>query len=139
MTELESRVIRGMQGDGEVMKGVGAPTPTPTPTEDAAPTENDVGRAFMVIDEIMDGCPGEGDGLRGGDRVCAVGNVTWGFEDPSASPPAEVLRNATQTFADNENSVVRVVVLRRGERVAVEVTPRAWSGRGLVGCHMRSV
>ena len=115
------------------MKGVGAPTPTPTPTE------NDVGRAFMVIDEIMDGCPGEVDGLRVGDRVCAVGNVTWGFEDPSASPPAEVLRNATQTFADNENSVVRVVVLRRGERVAVEVTPRAWSGRGLVGCHMRSV
>ena len=69
MTELESRVIRGMQGDGEVMKGVGAPTPTPTPTEDAAPTENDVGRAFMVIDEIMDGCPGEVDGLRVGDRV----------------------------------------------------------------------
>ena len=114
-------------------------TPAATPTEDAAPTENDVGRAFMVIDEIMDGCPGEVDGLRVGDRVCAVGNVTWGFEDPSASPPAEVLRNATQTFADNENSVVRVVVLRRGERVAVEVTPRAWSGRGLVGCHMRSV
>jgi len=124
-----------------VMKGVAAASaPAPAAPKTApAPTPSDVGRAFMVIDEVMDGCPGEIDGLRVGDRVCAVGNVMWGFEDPSASPPPEMLRDATRTFAENENSVVRVVVLRRGERVAVEVTPRAWSGRGLVGCHMRPV
>ena len=74
-----------------------------------------------------------------GDRVCAVGDVRWGFADPSSTPPPEALADAARTFAANENRVVRVVVLRKGERQTVEVTPRAWSGRGLVGCHMRSV
>ena len=97
------------------------------------------GRAFAVIDEIVSGCPGEMDGLRVGDRVCAVGDVRWGFEDPSSTPPPEAMADAARTFAANENRVVRVVVLRRGERQVVEVTPRAWSGRGLVGVHMRSV
>jgi 26S proteasome non-ATPase regulatory subunit 9 len=106
----------------------------------AAPAERaDVGRAFAVIDEIVSGCPGEMDGLRVGDRVCAVGDVRWGFEDPSSTPPPEAMADAARTFAANENRVVRVVVLRRGERQVVEVTPRAWSGRGLVGVHMRSV
>ena len=105
----------------------------------AAAEDADVGRAFAVIDEIVSGCPGEMDGLRVGDRVCAVGDVRWGFADPSSTPPPEALADAARTFAANENRVVRVVVLRRGERQTVEVTPRAWSGRGLVGCHMRSV
>lgn len=78
-----------------MMKGVGASTSTSTSTEDAASTENDVGRVFMVIDEIMDGCFGEVDGLCVGDCVCVVGNVMWGFEDSSAFSSAEVLRNVT--------------------------------------------
>ena len=48
------------------------------------------------------------------------------------------LADAARTFAANENRIVRVVA-QEGERQTVEVTPRAWSGRGLVGCHMRSV
>ena len=44
----------------------------------AAAEDADVGRAFAVIDEIVSGCPGEMDGLRVGDRVCAVGDVRWG-------------------------------------------------------------
>ena len=101
--------------------------------------DEDAGRAFAVIDEVIEGSPGHADGFQVGDRVCAVGEVRWAFSDPSAEPPAELIPNAARTFGANENSAVRVVVLRRGDRVTLSVTPRAWSGRGLVGCHMRSV
>lgn len=144
--EVESRIAGHMSERASETGAVKTTSETATKTDAArrsaaaATAERaDVGRAFAVIDEIVSGCPGEMDGLRVGDRVCAVGDVRWGFEDPSSTPPPEAMADAARTFAANENRVVRVVVLRRGERQVVEVIPRAWSGRGLVGVHMRSV
>jgi len=48
-----------------------------------------------------------------------------------------LIARAARAFAESENSPVRVLVSRRGDVVEVSVTPRAWSGAGLVGCHMR--
>lgn len=140
--ELASRVASRM-AEGAVRTGMERLDVTPAtekqPPPSVASSDEDVGRAFCVIDEIAEGCPGEIDGLRVGDRVCAVGNVRWGFEDPSSTPPAGILNDAARAFAESEGATVRVVVLRRGELVVVRVTPRTWSGRGLVGCHMRPV
>lgn len=144
--EIQKRVIEQMSGEGRVDRVTTklAATTTKQSTEEAPRMGGDVldedaGRAFAVIDEVIEGSPGNIDGLQVGDRVCAVGEVRWAFSDPSAEPPAELIPNAARTFGANENSAVRVVVLRRGDRVTLSVTPRAWSGRGLVGCHMRSV
>ena len=132
-----------MSGEGRVDRVTTklAATTTKQSTEEAKTDvlDEDAGRAFAVIDEVIEGSPGHIDGLQVGDRVCAVGEVRWALSDPSAEPPVELIPNAARTFGANENSAVRVVVLRRGDRVTLSVTPRAWSGRGLVGCHMRSV
>jgi 26S proteasome non-ATPase regulatory subunit 9 len=145
--EIQKRVIEQMSGEGRVERVTTklAATTTKQSTEEAKTDargdvlDEDAGRAFAVIDEVIEGSPGYTDGLQVGDRVCAVGEVRWAFSDPSAEPPAELIPNAARTFGVNENSAVRVVVLRRGDHVTLSVTPRAWSGRGLVGCHMRSV
>lgn len=131
----EARTRRGMERLD--VREVTSKTPTPEPKVEPRAEDEDAGRAFCVIDQIADGSPGDVDGLRVGDRVCAVGGVRWGFEDARATPPASVLTDASRAFSENENVPVRVVVLRRGERVVVSVTPRAWSGRGLVGIHMQ--
>lgn len=148
--EIQKRVIEQMSGEGRVdrvttklaattMKQSTEEAKTDAPRVGGDVLDEDAGRAFAVIDEVIEGSPGHIDGLQVGDRVCAVGEVRWTFSDPSAEPPAELIPNAARTFGANENSAVRVVVLRRGDRVTLSVTPRAWSGRGLVGCHMRSV
>jgi len=139
--ELASRVASRMT-EGEARVGMERLEVTPAekrPPPSLAASDEDIGRAFCVIDEVAEGCPGEIDGLRVGDRVCAVGDVRWAFADPSATPPVGILNDAARQFAESEGRAVRVVVLRRGELVVVRVTPRSWSGRGLVGCHMRPV
>ena len=124
---------RGMESITSGVRDVA--TTTKEPPVRAADT-NAAARAFAIIDQVMDDSPGCVDGLRVGDRVCAVGDVRWGFDDPSATPPSDIIQRAARAFGESENQRVCVVVLRRGERVEVVVTPRAWSGTGLVGCHM---
>jgi len=127
-------ITSGVQ-DVSAAAPVSAPPVSPVQTMDT----NAAARAFAIIDQVMDDSPGCVDGLRVGDRVCAVGDVRWGFDDPSATPPSDLIPRAARTFGESENYPVRVVILRRGERVEIMVTPRAWSGTGLVGCHMCTV
>ena len=118
---------------------VATATAVAAPTAPRAEREGDAGRAFAVVDEIMDDSPAARDGLVVFDRVCTVGDVRWGFEDPSATPPSDLLTRAATTFQENVNSPVRVLVRRRGVLVELNITPRAWSGRGVLGCHFASV
>lgn len=37
----------------------------------------------------------------------------------------------------HENQPVQTVFLRAGKRVELELVPRRWDGRGLLGCHLR--
>jgi 26S proteasome non-ATPase regulatory subunit 9 len=50
---------------------------------------------------------------------------------------AAVLPRVAALLAEREGSAVLVRVLRRGDCADVQVTPRRWGGRGLLGCHMR--
>ena len=132
---------RGVESITSGVRDVSASAPKPAPPVSLVQTidTNAAARAFAIIDQVMDDSPGCVDGLRVGDRVCAVGDVRWGFDDPSATPPSDLIPQAARAFGESENHPVRVVILRRGERVEITVTPRAWSGAGLVGCHMCTV
>jgi len=108
--------------------------PSRPPVVAAPPPGSSPGIPFAIIDDVTPGSPAHDAGLAVGDRVVAFGGVT-AERNPSSDPlPAVAAR-----LAACENVPVPALVIRRGARVEVQVTPRRWGGRGLLGCHMRPV
>jgi len=95
----------------------------------AAPPPN--AKPFAIIDEVTDGSPAHEAGLVVGDQVIFFAGVDarTGSGDP--------LPRVAAALAANENRPVSALVLRRGAKTEVSVTPKRWAGRGLLGCHMR--
>ncbi|XP_073307120.1 uncharacterized protein [Primulina huaijiensis] len=89
-----------------------------------------VSRPFAMIDEITEASPASEDGLQLGDQIVKFGNVEIG-ENLLQRLAAEVQKNQSQAMP--------LVVMRQGALITLTVTPRAWSGRGLLGCHFRTL
>jgi len=100
-------------------------------TEGPSPMDEDAGESslpFAVFDDVTEGSPAVMDGVKLGDQVVRFGSVD-GNENFLARLAREVQAN--------EGIGIPVIVLRRGERVHLTVTPRRWPGRGLLGCHLQ--
>ena len=78
---------------------------------------------------MASGSPGEADGLQVGDRLVQFGSVTSAVGLDGGEYVARVARELQQ----GEGREMEVVVVRNGEGVRLKVTPRQWSGRGLLG------
>ncbi|XP_015080328.1 26S proteasome non-ATPase regulatory subunit 9 [Solanum pennellii] len=85
-------------------------------------------RPFAVIDEITEASPAAEDGLQLGDQVIRFGNVQSG---------ENLLQRLAAEAQSNQGCVVTMTVLRQGAMTNVQVTPRVWQGRGLLGCNFR--
>ncbi len=83
---------------------------------------------IAIIDEILDGSPASEAGLVDGDELLAFGPVTTlASADPMSAIPAVV--------KDGVGRPIKLVV-RRGEVQEKYLVPKAWGGRGLLGCHL---
>ncbi|PIN00950.1 26S proteasome regulatory complex, subunit PSMD9 [Handroanthus impetiginosus] len=87
-----------------------------------------VSRPFAVVDEITEGSPASEDGLQLGDQIVKFGNVEIG---------ENLLQRLASEAQNKQGQAVSLVVMRQGALISMTVTPRAWSGRGLLGCHFR--
>ncbi|XP_060171773.1 uncharacterized protein LOC132602962 isoform X1 [Lycium barbarum] len=85
-------------------------------------------RPFAVIDEISEASPAVEDGLQLGDQVVRFGNVQSG---------ENILQRLAAESQSNQGCAVSMTVMRQGAMTNVKVTPRAWQGRGLLGCNFR--
>ncbi|GAB2216628.1 hypothetical protein Droror1_Dr00024404 [Drosera rotundifolia] len=83
---------------------------------------------FAVIDEITEGSPAAEDGLQLGDQVLKFGIVEYGDN---------LLARLSSELQANKDCAVPLVVIRQGAQLSFSITPRTWSGRGLLGCHFR--
>ncbi|BBN16931.1 26S proteasome regulatory subunit N4 [Marchantia polymorpha subsp. ruderalis] len=83
---------------------------------------------FAVFDEVTAGSPAEEDGIRLGDMLVKFGSVEG---------DTDLLQRLASEGQRNQGSPVEVVVLRNGVKLDLAITPRQWSGRGLLGCHIR--
>ncbi|KAK6783584.1 hypothetical protein RDI58_017038 [Solanum bulbocastanum] len=81
-------------------------------------------RPFAVIDEITEASPAAEDGLQLGDQVVRFGNVQSG---------ENLLQRLAAEAQSNQGCAVTMTVLRQGAMTNVQVTPRVWQGRGLLG------
>lgn len=50
---------------------------------------------------------------------------------------SELLTRVAGVLGEHEGRPVEMLLLRAGLPVTVQLVPRRWDGRGLLGCHMR--
>ena len=96
------------------------------PKTEAAATTTINRKAFAVVDILAPGSPADTDGLMLHDRVLDFGGAF------SISDAAALIQN-------NVGKSHRVVVNRAGMDEIVNITPRTWSGNGLLGAHFRAL
>jgi 26S proteasome non-ATPase regulatory subunit 9 len=66
-----------------------------------------------------------------GDQLCRFADVAV------TATGGDELARVARALQQHENSAVEVVFLRQGQPVSMQLTPRQWAGRGLLGCHLR--
>ncbi|KAF6259949.1 hypothetical protein COO60DRAFT_1294635 [Scenedesmus sp. NREL 46B-D3] len=86
-------------------------------------------RPFAVVDEVAEGSPAAAAGIQLGDQLCRFGAAVAGS--------GSELQQVAQELQGHEDQEVPVVFLRAGQAVQMQLTPRKWAGRGLLGCHLR--
>ncbi|KAG6430823.1 hypothetical protein SASPL_108896 [Salvia splendens] len=84
----------------------------------------DIGRAFAIVDEITELSPAAEDGLQLGDQILKFGNVERG---------ENLLQRLAAEAQKKQGEAVPLVLSRQGSLIYLTVTPRTWSGRGLLG------
>ncbi|OAY71028.1 26S proteasome non-ATPase regulatory subunit 9 [Ananas comosus] len=83
---------------------------------------------FAIIDEIVDDSPAAEDGLQLGDEIVKFGSVEIGD-----GLQAKLVSEAQS----NQGRTVPLIIIRHGSVMNLNVIPRQWRGRGLLGCHFR--
>ncbi|XP_059194016.1 26S proteasome non-ATPase regulatory subunit 9 [Centropristis striata] len=83
---------------------------------------------FARVDAVSQGSPACGAGLKVGDEVIEFGSVNTGnFQN---------LQNIASVVQHSEGKPLRVTVIRDGQKANMSLTPKRWSGRGLLGCNI---
>lgn len=83
---------------------------------------------FALVDTVTQGSPAFQAGLRVGDEIIELGSVnTQNFRN---------LRDIASVVQHSEGKSLRVGLLRSGQEMHLSLTPKQWSGRGLLGCNL---
>ena len=128
--------------------GNGAPAAAPV-TREAREERLRAAPPFAVVNTVADGGPAAEAGLCAGDRVVAFGDVGLAQSECALFQAPELSEVAAAVGA-NVGRALAVYVRRRvfavdaatqtgttrEELVRLEVTPHAWGGRGVLGCHL---
>ena len=112
-----------------------APTSSQQHASSTQQPQSDLGEmAFAKINSVAPSSPAEEAGLKAGDRVKRIGDVTWLNH--------EKLSKVAETVQSNQGKRLLVRVSRTSagqdaEDLELGLVPRTgWGGRGLLGCHI---
>lgn len=120
-----------MEEDGEAARPT-ATTVSPPPRP-AAAAEAPL-PPFASVGDVAPCSPAAAAGMQVGDLVVRLAGVD---ATAAASSSSTLLQQVSAALQASEGHACAAVVVRAGRRVALELTPRAWAGRGLLGCHLR--
>lgn len=119
------------------------PQPSPSPALSAAtngasvsPPPAPIRPAFALVDLVSENSPAAAAGLLVNDRIVSFGAVSL----RSFATPQLAMAALPGLLREHENQSVDVIVQRAegGSRqeMTLGLTPRQWSGPGLLGCHV---
>ncbi|XP_022229863.2 26S proteasome non-ATPase regulatory subunit 9 [Drosophila obscura] len=86
-------------------------------------------RPMVIVNLVSPSSPAEEAGLRVGDSICTFGSVNSNNFKGDLGQIGEVVRNM-------QNQNVQLKVKRGDELMDLLLVPKAWSGRGLLGCNI---
>jgi len=89
---------------------------------------------FALIDEVADGSPAQEAGIAIGDQICCFAGI-----DRRETGDLNACFAAIQQLVPRSAGTTLEVIVLRGRppvRVNIQLTPKQWQGRGLLGCHM---
>jgi membrane-associated protease RseP (regulator of RpoE activity) len=109
-----------------------AGTSVPVPLPSTAPRQYTP--AFARIDEVAAAGPAAAAGLCVGDELVSFGGLT--ASDLRANGRLN-LQPLALKVRESEGSVLLVVTRRAGQYHELSLTPMAWEGQGLLGCHLQ--
>ena len=84
---------------------------------------------FVRVDLVSPDSPAEYSGLKAGDLICEFGTLT--------SDNFRSLQSISKIVEASVGQNVRVRVIRDGAVKTLLLKPKTWSGRGLIGCHIK--
>uniref|UniRef100_A0A8D2PLH4 26S proteasome non-ATPase regulatory subunit 9 n=1 Tax=Zosterops lateralis melanops TaxID=1220523 RepID=A0A8D2PLH4_ZOSLA len=85
-------------------------------------------QAFAKVNAVTPGSPASVSGLQVDDEIVEFGSVNANnFQN---------LQNIATVVQHSEGRPLSVTVIRGGRRVHVGLTPKRWSGKGLLGCNI---
>jgi 26S proteasome regulatory subunit N4 len=85
---------------------------------------------FLNVNSIAEGSPAEDSGLQVKDEISQFGEIekkdidTYGLK---------ILSDYVQR---NVNQKIKITITRKYQEMELEFTPKVWSGKGLLGCHI---
>lgn len=90
---------------------------------------------IAIIDEILADSPANTAGLSDGDKLISFGGVNSTYSNPLSAIPDVVKVNV--------NKIIPLVIRRsrdgKEEAININITPKVWNGRGLLGCHLTPI
>ena len=102
-----------------------------TTTEEAGVIITISSKAIAIVDEILDGSPAHMAGILDLDELLQFGHVTASTTDALNAIPTVV--------RDHVNQRINITVRRKGALMNLELIPKTWGGRGLLGCHLSKI
>ncbi|KAF6035491.1 PSMD9 [Bugula neritina] len=85
-------------------------------------------RAFLKVNQVSTSSPAAQSGLQTGDIIKQFGSVT--------AANFKNLQDISLVVQHSKDKVVKLLVERDGQELRLELIPRVWSGRGLLGCNV---
>ncbi|XP_061458923.1 26S proteasome non-ATPase regulatory subunit 9 [Rhineura floridana] len=83
---------------------------------------------FARVNAVTTGSPASTSGLQVDDEIVEFGSVnTRNFQS---------LQNIATVVQHSEGKPLSVTVIRKGEKLHLRLTPKHWSGKGLLGCNI---
>jgi 26S proteasome regulatory subunit N4 len=145
-----------MEEDGNGATAAARPPPPPSSSAEQQQQQQPSSSSssplppFASVGDVMPCSPASAAGMLVGDLVIRLAGVdassSAAADSAPAPPPSSsssssssslLLQKVAAALQASENRPCAALVLREGRRVALELTPRPWAGRGLLGCHLR--
>ncbi|KAL0491320.1 26S proteasome non-ATPase regulatory subunit 9 [Acrasis kona] len=85
---------------------------------------------FVFVNSVAPSSPAESAGLQPSDKITMFGSVDKKQVDSHG------LQIISELVSHNIGQPLTIKLLRNGNPMVLKLTPRTWSGRGYLGCHL---